>query len=81
MSVQVNVPEVPAIEVARKRNHTNRIGLYIAIGLCIALPIGNILELGDEPVSIWRTVSAFGPLAIAYVLFRQLPRYSDKNNG
>ncbi len=81
MSVRVNVPEVPAIEVARKRNRINRIGLYIVIGLCIALLIGNILRLGNEAVSIWRTIAAFGPLAIAYALFRQLPRYSDNNNG
>lgn len=81
MSVRVDMPEIPAVDVERKRNRINRIGLYIAITLCAALMIGNMLELRDEQVSIWRMISAFGPLAIAYVLFRQLPKYSDKNNG
>ncbi len=73
--------EIPASDVLKKRNRINRIALYTGIALCAVLLVGNILELRDAPATIWRAVFAFGPLAIAYLLVRQLPKYSDKMNG
>ena len=73
--------EIPAAAVLKKRHRINRIALYMGIALCAVLLVGNILELREAPATIWRAVFAFGPLAIAYLLLRQLPKYSDKMNG
>jgi hypothetical protein len=77
----MNTPiEVPVEEVRRKRNLINRAAIFIACGFCFLSFGWHIFTLIDGGATILQMFFAPGPLALAYLFARQLPKYSDKTN-
>jgi hypothetical protein len=73
--------EIPLAKVLRIRNQLNRAAIFASCALCFLLFGRSVFELFVGSVTILQIVLASGPLIVAYLLVRQLPKYSDQKNG
>jgi hypothetical protein len=72
--------EVPPMEVRRIRNRLNRRAILLVCGLCVLSFGWGVFSLISDGATALEWFLAPGPLALAYLLARQLPKYSDKTN-